>query len=128
MYQCVVCDVKVHSDTWCPFHPYDGVVPIMETKTAGDVHAPPRRMANGATTRDVDEYLNSWHDLAEPIETALGWKLVAFNPGLVFEATTGAVITRIDLPTHVVRDMNAKLRRLYQDGVKVGSDAAGLAS
>lgn len=96
----------------------------MTTERAGERWTPGRRKADGSETRDVQEYLDSWHELAEPIETAFGWKLSAFNPGLSFEVTTGTVVTQIDLPTHVVRDMNAKLKRLYRDGVKVGAEDA----
>lgn len=84
---------------------------------------PSRRLPGGGETRDVDEYLNSWHALAEPLEETFGWKLVAFDPGCIFERHRDRTIERIDLPTAVVREMAEKLNEVYRAGVRVGLES-----
>lgn len=45
---------------------------------------PYRLPLNAGYTRDLDEYLNAWKELAAPIERYFGGKLSAFDPGLRF--------------------------------------------
>lgn len=109
MHQCSVCKAKILSTTWCPKHPFDELEPVAP-------EPPTRRMPDGSTTRDVNAYLDSWHALAAPIEVALDWKLLAFNPGFIFAVTLDGVETHVDLTTAVVRDMAEKLHALRARG------------
>lgn len=42
------------------------------------------RLPSGATTCDVEDYIDEWHELAEPIETELGVYLHSFGDDLAF--------------------------------------------
>lgn len=42
------------------------------------------RRPDGAYTQDLKEYIDFWKHLAVDIEKGLEWKLVAFDPDLMF--------------------------------------------
>lgn len=42
-------------------------------------------MANGKVTSDPDEYVKSWSDLANAVETLMpSWRVISYDPGLTF--------------------------------------------
>lgn len=47
-----------------------------------------RRMPDGSTTRDVDEYLNAWGNIAKSIEELLpGYQVYGYDPGFALRPT-----------------------------------------
>lgn len=46
------------------------------------------RKPDGTPTADTQEYIESWKNLAGPIEEATGWRLTSFDPLLSFVDTS----------------------------------------
>jgi len=65
-----------------------------------------RRLPLGGRTTDVDEYVDAWKGLAKPMETILGWRLCAMDPGYTFEDRYGQ---RVELTVSQVQEMTDKL-------------------
>lgn len=57
----------------------------IDARTAeGRKLAPLRRLPDGTVTRSHITYLRMWRRLISPVEKALGWKWVSFDPGVCF--------------------------------------------
>lgn len=62
-------------------------------------------------TTDLEEYLESWRDLARPLEEKLGLTLAGFDPEFAFtKGNAQGHVAQISLPCWFVRDLSAKLK------------------
>lgn len=62
-----------------------------------------RRLPGGKYTDDLDTYLDSWKQLAQPIINKTGWILIAFDPD--FQFMTADTKLAVSLPLWAVRDL-----------------------
>ena len=62
------------------------------------------RLPDGTVTDDVDLYLEEWAKVGDKMESLLGWKTLAFNPGFQFEVAPRVTVS---LPLVVVQQIIA---------------------
>jgi len=74
---------------------------------------PQYKLPDGKTTTDVQAYLSAWRSLAAPLERAFRWKLVAYNPNLVFSRPTKRML-HVTLDTPAARQIADVILRLEE--------------
>ncbi len=67
------------------------------------------KLPDGTTTLSPEKYVAAWRALAAPIERALECKVMAFDPGFLFDLGGGR---SLDLPADVVRKLGERLEDL----------------
>lgn len=64
-------------------------------------------LPNGSTTVDIDEHLNTWKELAAPIESKMGLTLCGFDPEFYFrKGNPHGMSTTIQLPVWFVQELS----------------------
>lgn len=76
------------------------MVKHMKKKPSNDFvgHTP-----DGARTTDLQEYLDSWRALTEPLKEKLGVSIIGFNPGMLVRDAKGESNACADLPVWLVK-------------------------
>ncbi len=67
------------------------------------------KLPDSTTTLSPQKYGEAWRALAAPIERALECKVMAFDPGFLFDLGGGR---SLDLPADVVRKLGERLEDL----------------
>lgn len=65
------------------------------------------RLPDGSTTRDVDRFVVAWRALAAPVERLMGWRVIGYDPGVLFQRPAGG---EVELP----EDLCAKIGELMR--------------
>lgn len=86
----------------------------IDARTAeGRKLAPLRRLPDGTVTRSHITYLRMWRRLIAPVEKALGWKWVSFDPGVCFEV--GPDGHTASLSVDAINDMSMAIKMRDQE-------------
>lgn len=91
------------------------------------------RLPNGRYTTNPDEYAQAFKSLAEPIETATGWRLVSFDLSLTFDTAPGTLQMTLSQAQTLVKAIEALTSSMaehleeyaagYGKGLQAGKDA-----
>jgi hypothetical protein len=79
---------------------------------------------NGELTRNADEYIDSWRNLAEPVAKALECQLSAYDPDFQFCDKQGC----FSMPSRAVKNLNFALQRnavsqaIYEFAIDASAD------
>lgn len=52
-----------------------------------------RRLPSGRVTKSVDSYVRAWKRAGGSLGKATGWKMIAFDPGFLYDMGNGRTIS-----------------------------------
>lgn len=66
-----------------------------------------RRLPSGERANSLEEYFSAWDALIVPLQAALGWQTIAYDPGLLLRCAQ--TNDTIDLPVAFAQQLVARL-------------------